>query len=136
MRIGQLAEEAGVTTKTLRYYEGIGLVAAPLRSASGYRDYHAEVLGRLGFIKAAQAIGLSLGEIRQVIGLRERGDVPCDHVYQLLQRRTAELDERIEDLRRLRLELKALTKRARRLNPMECDPRGICHLISPSARPA
>jgi MerR family transcriptional regulator, copper efflux regulator len=133
VRIGQLAGKAGVTAKTLRYYERIGLLTAPVRSESGYRDYPVEVLRRLGFIKAAQAIGLSLGEIRQVIGLRERGETPCDHVSQLLERRTADLDERIEDLQRLRRELTRLTRRARHLNPMECDPRGICHLISPSA---
>jgi DNA-binding transcriptional MerR regulator len=132
MRIGELAEAAGVTNKTLRYYERIGLLVAPSRSPSGYREYRPDVLGRLGFIKAAQAVGLSLGEIRQVIGLRERGATPCNHVSQLLQRRTAELDERIEDLQRLRRELQALTKRARRLDPMKCDPRGICHLVTPS----
>src|SRR5919108_1580316 len=101
MRIGELADAAGVTNKTLRYYERIGLLAAPSRSESGYRQYRPEVLGRLSFIKAAQAVGLSLGEIRQVIGLRERGETPCDHVSQLLQRRTAELDERFQQLQPL-----------------------------------
>jgi DNA-binding transcriptional MerR regulator len=132
MRIGELAEAAGVTSKTLRYYERIGLLAPPSRSQSGYREYQRDVLARLGFIKAGQALGLSLGEIRPVIGLRDRGETPCDHVSQLLARRTAELDERIEDLRRLRRELTRLTRRARRLDPMKCDPRGICHLITPS----
>lgn len=132
MRIGELAHEADLTTKALRYYERIGVLPAPSRSASGYRDYGREVLGRLGFIKAAQAVGLSLGEIRQVVRLRDRGQTPCDHVFQLLHRRTAEIDERIEDLQRLRRELKAITRRARHLDPTACDPRGVCHLITPS----
>src|SRR2546425_8203734 len=132
VRISQLATQAGVTTKTLRYYERIGILPAPSRSASGYRDYRPDVLERLGFIRASQAVGLSLGEIRQVVALRDRGETPCDHVYRLLQRRTAELDERINELQALRRDLQALTKRARRLDPANCDPRGVCHLIQSS----
>ena len=82
----------------MRYYERIGVLPAPSRSTSGYRDYRPDALDRLGFIRASQAVGLSLGEIRQVVALRDRGETPCDHVYQLLQRRTAELDERIDEL--------------------------------------
>jgi DNA-binding transcriptional MerR regulator len=117
----------------VRYYERIGLLPAPPRSTSGYRDYRPDVVDRLRFIRAGQAVGLSLGEIRQVVALRDRGETPCDHVYQLLQRRTAELDDRIEELGRLRRELNALTKRARRLDPANCNPRGVCHLISSTA---
>jgi DNA-binding transcriptional MerR regulator len=131
VRISQLAGQAGVTSKTLRYYERIGLLPTPSRLPSGYRDYPPEVLDRLGFIRAGQTIGLSLGEIRQVIALRDRGQPPCDHVYRLLQRRTAELNERIEDLQGLSRELQMLTKRARRLDPADCDPQGVCHLITP-----
>jgi MerR family copper efflux transcriptional regulator len=134
MRIGEFAERAGVTAKTLRYYERIGLLPEPSRSASGYRDYESAVLDRLGFIRAAAAVGLSLGEIRQVVALRDRGQAPCSHVYELLRRRAAEVDGRIAELQRLSRDLKALTKRARRLNPADCEPRSVCHLISPSAR--
>jgi len=132
VRISDLADQAGVTTKTLRYYERIGVLPAPSRSPSGYRDYRPDVLERLGFIRAGQAVGLSLGEIRQVVALRDRGETPCDHVYRLLQRRTADLDERIDELQALRRDLRALTKRARRLDPADCDPGGVCHLITSS----
>jgi len=132
MRISELANRARVTSKTLRYYERIGVLPAPSRSASGYRDYRPDALDRLGFIRASQAVGLSLGEIRQVVALRDRGETPCDHVYQLLLRRTAELDERIDELQTLRRDLRALTKRARQLDPTDCNPRGVCHLIQSS----
>lgn len=132
MRIGELASQAGVTTKTLRYYERIGVLSPPSRSRSGYRDYRPDALDRLGFIRAGQAVGLSLGEIRQVVALRDHGETPCDHVYRLLQRRTTELDERIGELQALRRDLQALAKRARRLDPADCDPRGVCHLITAS----
>lgn len=131
MKIGEFAAQAGVTAKTLRYYERIGLLPEPSRSASGYRDYESETFDRLGFIRAAAAVGLSLGEIRQVVAFRDRGQAPCNHVDALLRRRATEVDERIEELQRLRRDLRALTKRARRLDPAECDPRGVCHLITP-----
>jgi hypothetical protein len=67
-----------------------------------------------------------------VVALRDRGETPCDHVFRLLQRRTAELDQRINELQTLRHDLQALTKRARRLDPADCDPRGVCHLITSS----
>jgi DNA-binding transcriptional MerR regulator len=134
MRIGELAEHAGVTAKALRYYERIGLLPEPARSRSGYRNYDSTVVDRLRFIRAATAVGLSLGEIRQVAALRDRGEIPCDHVYELLQRRAAEVDERIEELQGLRRDLKVLTRRARHLDPAACDPRGVCHLITPSSR--
>lgn len=132
MRISELAGQAGVTTKTVRYYERIGVLPVPSRSPSGYRDYRPDALDRLGFIRAGQAVGLSLGEIRQVVALRDRGETPCDHVYRLLQRRTAELDERIVELQALRRDLQALTKRARRLDPADCESGGVCHLITSS----
>src|SRR2546428_7285674 len=109
--ISELAGQAGVTTKTVRFYERIGVLPPPPRSPSGYRDYRPDVLGRLGFIRAGQGVGLSLGEIRQVVALRDRGETPCDHVYRLLERRTTELDERIGELQALKRELQALTKR-------------------------
>ena len=105
MRIGELAERSGVSTKTIRYYEDIGLVPPPPRSASGYRDYEPSTLERL--IRSAQAVGLCLGEIRGIVGLRDQGETPCGHVLDLLRTRSAELD------------------------PADGDPRRICHLVGP-----
>lgn len=134
MRIGALASLSGISTKTIRYYEGIGLLPAPQRSASGYRDYHESALDRLGFIRAAQAVGLSLGEIRGIVVLRDSGDTPCGHVLDLLRARSAQLDRRIVELRSLRGELHRLVERAESLDPADCDPRSICHIIARPAR--
>jgi DNA-binding transcriptional MerR regulator len=59
MRIGELAEQAGISTKAIRYYEQIGILAPPARTPSGYRSYDQAALGRLGFVRAAQAVGLT-----------------------------------------------------------------------------
>ena len=63
MRIGELTERSGVPSTALRYYEQVGLLPAPSRTSSGYRSYDADVLPRLKFIRAAQAVGLSLTDI-------------------------------------------------------------------------
>lgn len=72
MRIGEIAERAGLSTKALRYYERVGLIDEPTRTQSGYRDYDESVLDRLRFIRSAQAAGLTLGEIKGVIAFREQ----------------------------------------------------------------
>jgi MerR family transcriptional regulator, copper efflux regulator len=134
VRIGEVASRSGLSTKAIRYYEDIGLLPPPERSASGYRDYAATVLDRLAFVRAAQAVGLSLGEIRGIVALRDEGDTPCGHVLDLLRTRAAELDRRITELRALRGELNRLVARAEGLDPADCDPGRICHLVGPTSR--
>jgi DNA-binding transcriptional MerR regulator len=90
------------------------------------------MLDRLAFIRAAQAVGLSLGEIRGIVALRDEGQTPCGHVLDLLRTRSAELDRRIAELRALRGELNRLVARAEALDPADCDPERICHLVGPS----
>jgi MerR family copper efflux transcriptional regulator len=72
------------------------------RGPSGYRAYDETALGRLGFVRAARALGLSLGEIRQVVAFRDDGVAPCEHVTALPQRRAADLARRIAELEQLR----------------------------------
>lgn len=92
VRIGEIATRSGVSAKTIRYYEDIGLLQPPPRTASGYRDYEPTTVDRLAFVRAAQAVGLTLGEIRGIVALRDDGETPCNHVLALLRDRAAELD--------------------------------------------
>lgn len=131
MRIGELAERAGTSVKTIRYYDRIGILHPQERSDSGYRLYGDDALARYRFVRAAQAVGLRLGEIREIIALREGGRPPCDFVVDLIGRRATELDGRISELVTLRDELRRLDRRALRLDPRRCDPRLICHVIDP-----
>lgn len=135
MRIGELAAVSGVTAKTIRYYEDIGVLDPPARTPSGYRQYTPEAANRLAFIRSAQAVGLSLGEIRGIVALRDRGTTPCGHVLDLITARAADLDRRISELQRLRAELGRLEDRAQHLDPADCDPRRVCHLIGPTPEP-
>lgn len=129
MLIGEVSNQSGVPAKTLRYYEDVGLLRPPERCASGYRRYEPEVLERLAFIRSSQALGLSLGEIRSIISMRDAGETPCAHVLELLVRRAAGIDRTIRDLRALKTELQVLVERAQDLDPADCEPEGVCHLI-------
>ena len=130
MLIGEVARRSGVATKTLRYYEAIGLLKSPARSASGYRQFDADVIDRLAFIRAAQTVGLSLGEIRGVVALRDDGKAPCGHVLELLRTRAVEIGRAVRELRSLQRDLRALVERARDLDPADCEPQRVCHLIN------
>ena len=112
MRIGELAEQHGVTTKTVRFYEASGLLPAPARTPSGYRSYDDEDARRLAFIKTAQRLGLSLDEIKEILAFRDRGERPCRHVAGVLERQVQDLDRRIGEMRSLRDELQELQSRA------------------------
>lgn len=130
MRIGQLAKQAGVSTKTIRYYESVGLLPEPARTASGYRSYEGGSLERLRFIRDAQNSGLSLAEIASVLELKEAGTSSCHHTRSLLSRHLAELDRQIERLRETRRKLTAMAERADRLDPGTCTDPNRCQVIS------
>lgn len=96
--IGDVAKRVDMSVKTIRYYEGLGLLEAPERSESGYRLYGDADVERLRFIKGAKALGLSLGEIKQVLGIWGNGSRPCGHVRQLLDEKVQEITRRIDEL--------------------------------------
>lgn len=129
MRIGQLAEEVGVATSAIRFYEEVGLIPEPERTASGYRDYSPSIIDRLAFIRAGQSVGLTLAELRDVLAIRDGGTPPCHHVSELIQTRISDVDDRIEDLLRVRQDLSELADAAAKLDPASCSPASICHIL-------
>jgi DNA-binding transcriptional MerR regulator len=129
MRIGNLAAECGLTTKTLRYYESLGLLTAD-RTPSGYRSYDEGVIARLQFIRDAQASGLSLIEIKSILELKDSGARSCDHTASLLDRHIRDIDEQMERLRVARNELQRLASRAQELDPAACTDPHRCQVIA------
>ena len=126
MKIGALASRLGVSTKSIRFYESIGLMPEPARTPSGYRNYSEADAERLTFIKTAQRLGLSLDDIGEIIALRDSGEAPCGYVARVLHRQAADLDRRIQEMRQLRDELKALAAKA--ING-EADAGNYCGVI-------
>jgi DNA-binding transcriptional MerR regulator len=127
MRIGDVAGRAGVPAKTIRFWEDRQLLPPPARTSAGYRDYDPAILERLAFIQHAQAAGLTLGHIRQVLDIRDGGQPPCIHVTGLIARRLAEVEARLAELARTRDQLAALAERAEAQDPADC--RGYCSII-------
>ncbi len=100
LHIGDMAEQTGVSTDTIRYYEQLGLLSAPARTKSGYRLYGETEVGRLLFIRRAKLLGISLEEIRGLLGLAEEGACsPLRHqVAELLCQKIAECKARLAEL--------------------------------------
>jgi DNA-binding transcriptional MerR regulator len=130
MQIGQLARTSGVTTKTIRYYESIGLLEEPARTEGGYRSYRPEVLERLDFIRQAKASGLTLAEIGSILEIKDEGGQSCDHSRLLLAEHLEALDAKIDELLAARIELRRLSERALRLDPAQCTDANRCQVIT------
>jgi len=106
--IGRLAKLAGVSPKTIRYYEAIGLLPPAPRGANRYRLYPPETVGLLRFIARAKLLGLTLAQIKEIVGRSREGALPCAHVRSLLKQKVADLDRELADLAALRRRLTRL----------------------------
>lgn len=122
-QIGTIAKESGVSIKTIRYYEELGLLKASGRTEGGFRLFESDVLSRLNFIKRAQSLGLSLLEIKDFLGVYDRGELPCDHIEQKLQDKVAQIDKQIQELKTFKQELQVLLAK---WQPVSSQPDKIC----------
>lgn len=122
LTIGVLASRCGVSRDTVRFYERERLLPAPRRSASGYRLYEDGDAARVGFVKQAQAIGLTLDDIRELLSL-QRTTGECRRVADRLKARVAVVDEKIARLRAFRREL------VRNLEKCERADSGSCPVV-------
>ena len=125
-----MGDRCGVSTKTIRYYESIGLLDEPERTASGYRAYAADAVERLRFIRDAQATGLTLAEISSVLELKSVGERSCAHTTALIEAHVDAIDAQISQLRSARAELAGLLERAQDLDPASCTDPNRCQVIS------
>ena len=129
MKIGELAERSGLSTKAIRYYEDIGILPEPERASNGYRVYEPRVVDRIEFIRDAQSAGLSLVDIQMVLELRDSGEGTCDHVTTTLTEHRDNIDQQLQDLQKTRRRLTELIDRARSLDPAECTDPNRCQTI-------
>ncbi|MGH6876857.1 MAG: MerR family transcriptional regulator [Rhizomicrobium sp.] len=103
LAIGALGKRSGVNVETIRYYEKIGLMPAPPRSAGGYRLYTSDHLKRLTFIRRGRELGFSLEELRKLLRLVDGHNYTCAEVRALTMEHVAEIRGKIADLKRLQL---------------------------------
>ena len=109
LKIGKIAANCGLSVKTIRYYEDLGLLA-PLvqRSKSGYRLFQESVFNRLAFIKRAKSLGLSLREIHEILIVHDSGELPCGVIKERLILKLQEINEQLEALGILKFELQGI----------------------------
>jgi DNA-binding transcriptional MerR regulator len=119
---GELARAAGISADTLRYYERRGLLLAVPRSASGYRLFPPEALGRVRLIQGALSIGFSIEDLGAILGERDRGGAPCRRVHGMASEKLAELEARLRELQTWRRELRRMLAEWDRL--LRKTPRG------------
>ena len=120
LNIGELARVAGTNVETIRYYERIGLLPAPPRTASNYRVYSAAHVGCLSFTRRARDLGFSIEQIRALLDLSDQRDRPCEAVDMIVREHLAEVERKLADLKALRRELSALISQCQHGTVAEC----------------
>jgi DNA-binding transcriptional MerR regulator len=132
LKIGQLARQAGVTAKAIRFYEAKGILPTPNRAANGYRIYGAAAVEILKFIKQATGLNLTLAEIKEIIAIRQGGRPPCTHVHRLLRDKAAELERKLTDLLEVRGRIRRSLSAWKRRPPTGAS---VCpHIQTPTGR--
>lgn len=122
--ISQLAQAVDVPTTTLRYYERAGLLHPEDRSQGNYRLYSDESLRRLKFIRAAQAIGFTLDDVKTLLESHEDENPSCRDVQVLIHERLAQIEDRLKDLLQVQRVLKSAMAKCKTSGRMDC-----CHVI-------
>lgn len=122
LTIGQVARQAEVGIETVRFYERQGLLAAPPRGPSGYRQYPPDSVGRLRFIRRAKALGFSLAEIRSLLALHPGSARSCADVSTRVLEKIADIEARIRDLEAVRKGLEELAASCERRKPLAGCP--------------
>lgn len=108
MKIGDLARRVGIPIDTVRYYERNGLLPPPARRASGYREYDESDIPRLRFVLRAKILGFSLAEIRELLELSDEHEGDVANLKAAARAKLAEIEERMEQLGRIRDALRAM----------------------------
>ena len=111
LTVGNVARRVGIRNSAVRYYEARGLLKPAARLPNGYRIYDEDSVALLRFVRRAQALGITLEEVRKLLELSRQGQAPCREVKQLARRHIADLDRKIRELELLRKELQLLLRR-------------------------
>ena len=121
MKIGDVASRAGVSVETVRYYERLGVISKAERAVSGYRNFDAEAVQEVCFVKRAQELGFSLDEIRQLLDMRSAPHEPATLVRRRAEDKLADIEAKIAALVRMRDALRTLTQSCCGIGPIgEC----------------
>lgn len=131
LKIGELAERTSCQVETIRYYERIGMLSAPMRSSNNYRTYGDAHVERLLFIRHCRALDMTLDEVRVLLDFRDHPDAACDGVNDMLDKHIGHVVERIASLSALEQQLRAL-----RATCQAADASKACAILHALSEPA
>ncbi|ROP83194.1 MerR family transcriptional regulator [Stella humosa] len=128
LTIGELARGAGTKVETVRFYEKIGLIPAPARTAGNYRAYGPQHLNRLSFVRRSRDLGFSLDQVRAMLDLADERDRSCEAIDAIAREHLIEVERKIADLEALRRELGSIVNQCHSGTVAECR---IIEALSP-----
>jgi len=137
LTISALAKRAGVSSRTLRYWESLGLLPRAARSHTGYRLFDPESLRYIGFVQKSKAFGLTLAEMGEILRLARGGHCPCPWVIEWTERKVESLEKQIDSLSTMLHRLKLIQRRWSESSYPADQCRVVCQLIEelPEAKP-
>lgn len=132
LTIGKLAKACGLRADTLRYYERLGLIQTEGRKANGYRVFPSDSLARLQFIQRAKLLNFTLEEIKDLFVVRGSSESNCEQIYERLQGKIAEIDDKLSELMTFKRELQSIARKC----PRGSVPLTDCSLMDFLDKPA
>lgn len=129
MRVSDLAKQAGVPAHVVRYYTQVGLLDPARDSRNQYRDYSNSDVYRVRFIRRAQRLGFTLGDVKVIFHDADRGESPCAEVREIIEVRARANHDRLEDLNRLQARMDDAIELWRSMPDRPPDHESLCHLI-------
>lgn len=131
MKIQEFSQLSGLSAKTIRYYELIGILPSPQRTPNGYRDYSEKDLERARFVAGIRSLDLSLDEIAEILAMRDRREAPCRILLDRIEQKADQIEERIQTLRQMEIDLRQLHELGLTFPTDDVDGKNcICHLVS------
>ncbi len=130
MKIQDFSHQTGLTTKTIRYYESIGILPPPRRAANGYREYDEQNLEHARFVAGARSLELSLAEISEILAMQNRREAPCRTTLNLIKHKADQIAKRILLLQQMEKDMRRLYKLGLTFPTDDIDGKNcICHLV-------
>ncbi|MDX1414713.1 MAG: heavy metal-responsive transcriptional regulator [Candidatus Promineifilaceae bacterium] len=135
MQIKEFAQQAGLSPKTIRYYEDIGLLPPPRRLENGYRKYDEADVDGARFIAGARGLDFSLAHIKEIITLRDHNEAPCRFVLDMIEEKAKSIGDCIAIMQRMEAELLELHRLGQSFPKDHIDGKNcVCHLVSKRTR--
>lgn len=131
MKIQEFSRLSGLSAKTIRYYESIGILPSPPRTSNGYRNYSEKDLERAQFVAGIRSLDLSLDEIAEILAMRDRREAPCRTLLDRIEQKADQIEERTRALRQMEIDLRQLHDLGLTFPTDDVDGKNcICHLVS------